>query len=141
MKIHYFNGKLSSGFVALFSGRMLQFAGNGMLGLFLPVYLLLQFNLKIEYVLLWYLAGHLFYAILLPWGAQFLNKFGMRRSLRVSVFLDALYLGCVYLIAYNVLFFAGAAIFFITLLNMDKFLKSCRKNYPGSQTKWCFADC
>ncbi len=102
---HYFNSKLSSGFVALFSGRMMQFAGAGMLGLFIPVYLYLQYGQNAQAVLLWYLAGHLLYAIILPWGVQFINKFGMRRSIQVSVFFDAIYLSAIFLIAYNTLVF------------------------------------
>ena len=111
----YFNRKLSAGFVALFTGRMLQFAGNGFIGLFLPVYLYINFGMNITYVFAWYLIGHVAYAIILPWGAQFFNKFGMRRSLRISVFVDALYLGCVYLIAYNLVVFTLLSLFLLPL--------------------------
>ncbi len=107
---HYFNGKLSSGFVALFSGRMMQFAGSGMLGLFIPVYLYLQYGQSTEAVLLWYLVGHLLYGIILPWGVRFINKFGMRRSIQASVFFDAVYISAIFLIAYYPLVFTAVSI-------------------------------
>ncbi len=114
-KYHYFNNKLSAGFVSLFSGRMIQFAANGLVGLFLPVYLLIHFQLNIVYVMLWYLAGHISYALFLPIGAQWLNKFGLRRALRASVFFDALFYVCIILMPRNVLAFALLALVIITL--------------------------
>lgn len=115
---HYFNAKLSSGFVSLYTGRMLQFAGSGVLGLFMPIYLLLQFKMEVSLVLIWYMAGHLFYMILLPWGAQFFNKFGLRRSLRISVFFDAAFLAFVYLIAENAAVFVPLSLIFIVLARL-----------------------
>ncbi len=100
-KFNYFNGKLSQGFVALFSGRMIQFAGAGLIGLFLPVFLYTHLGYDFRFVFLYYLAGHLFYVLLLPWGIQILNKIGLRRSLRASVFFDASYFLCFFLFDYN----------------------------------------
>lgn len=100
-KLNYFNGKLSQGFVALFSGRMIQFVGAGLIGLFLPVFLYTRLNYDFRLVFLYYLAGHLLYASLLPWGIQILNKIGLRRSLRASVFFDAFYYLCFFLFDYN----------------------------------------
>ncbi|MCK5211741.1 MFS transporter [Candidatus Parcubacteria bacterium] len=119
---HYFNSKLSSGFVALFSGRMMQFAGAGMLGLFLPVYLYMHMGYKISYVLLWYLAGYLGYLIILPIGARFLNKIGLRRSLRISIIFDALYLSSVFLVAKDPVIFGVLAVILIVLARMTFWL-------------------
>jgi len=102
---HYFNKKLSPGFVALFSGRMIQFVAGGLIGLFLPIFLLTKLNYKIEYVFLYFLIGHLGYGILLPLGAQFLNKIGLRRSLRISVFLDGAFYTCLFLLDKSPLFY------------------------------------
>ncbi len=118
-KYHYFNGKLSSGFVSLFSGRMLQFAASGILGLYLPIYLLINFGMEIKYVILWYLAGHLGYMLALPFGVRFLNRFGLRRSLRISVFFDGLVYTSIFLIGRNVPVFAALS---VILLIPDRLL-------------------
>jgi len=118
MNIHYFNEKLSPGFVALYSGRMLQFAASGLLGLFLPVYLLMQMGYNITYVMLWYLAGHIGYLFILPWGARVLNKIGLRRSLRISVFFDVLLYSSIFLIAKDPLLFSIISVIFIILTRM-----------------------
>jgi len=118
MNIHYFNGKLSSGFVALYSGRMLQFAASGLLGLFLPVYLLMQMGYNVIYVMLWYLAGHIGYILILPLGARVLNKIGLRRSLRISVFFDALLYTSIFLIARDPFLFSIISVIFLVLTRM-----------------------
>jgi len=100
-KLRYFHNNLSPGFVALFSGRMIQFAAGGLLGLFLPIFLLTKLNFQIEYVFLYYIVGYLAYALLLPLGAQFLNKIGLRRSLRISVLLDGAFYTCFFLFDKN----------------------------------------
>src|SRR3989339_402410 len=81
---------LSAGFVSLFSGRMIQHAGTSLI-------------------------GHLIYAVLLPWGAQFLNKIGLRRSLQISIPILAGYYVAIYFIVSDVLFFSVLAIFAITI--------------------------
>ena len=114
-RIKYFNGHLSQGFVSLFSGRMIQYVAYNLIGLFLPIYLLLAFNYEIKYVLSFFLAGHILYGLFLPLGVQFLNKIGLRRSLRISIFLFASYYVCLFLLDYNLIIFLSLAIIFLTL--------------------------
>lgn len=114
-KLKYFNNKLSPGFVALFSGRMIQFIASGLLGLFLPIFLFVKLNYRIEYVFLYFAAGWLLYGLLLPIGAQLLNKIGLRRSLRISVFLDGLYYACLYFVDKDLYLFLILSIIVITL--------------------------
>jgi YQGE family putative transporter len=114
-KLHYFQGKLSQGFVALYSGRMIQFIGAGLLNLFLPIFLLLTFNYRIELVFLYYIAGFLGYILLLPYGARILNKIGLRRSLIISIFFAAAYYFCLFLVGYNVFLFIILSIITIIL--------------------------
>ncbi|MDP3043251.1 MAG: MFS transporter [bacterium] len=114
-KLKYFNNKLSPGFVALFSGRMIQFIASGMLGLFLPIFLFIKLGHRVEYVFLYFLIGWLLYALLLPAGAQLLNKIGLRRSLRISVFLDGLYYVCLYFIDKDPYLFLTLSMIVITL--------------------------
>jgi MFS family permease len=114
-KLKYFNNKLSPGFVALFSGRMIQFIASCLLGLFLPIFLFTKLNYRIEYVFLYFAAGWLLYGLLLPIGAQLLNKIGLRRSLRISVFLDGLYYACLYFVDKDPYLFLTLSMVVITL--------------------------
>lgn len=114
-RFHYFNGSLNSGFVALFTGRLLQFAGLGAIDLFLPIYLLIHFGMNPSIVILWFLAGHLIYSLVVPLGARFLSYFGLRRALRLSVFLEALYLTSILFIPQNPLLYGFVAMGFIVL--------------------------
>lgn len=90
-KFHYFNGDISPGFVSLFSARMTLRVSTALLGLFLPIFLYRLFEFNIIYVLVYYMVGHILYAVAVPWGCQYLNKLGLRRSLRISVVMGAFY--------------------------------------------------
>jgi len=105
---HYLEGKLSHGFVSLFTGRMIQFAAQGLIGLFVPMFLYVQFDYNVIYVFYYYIIGSFFYALFLPLGARVLNKYGLRRSLQTSVFFDAAFFCCF-------LFYDRAPIFFLIL--------------------------
>ncbi|MEA2065144.1 MAG: MFS transporter [Patescibacteria group bacterium] len=112
-KIKYFNNHLSPGFVSLFSGRMIQFAAQGLIGLFLPIFLLTKLNYKIEYVFLYYIIGYLSYALLLPIGAQFLNKIGLRQALRISVIFDGMFYTCFFMVDKNPTLFLPLSLIFL----------------------------
>jgi len=115
LKVNYFNNHLSPGFVALFSGRMFQFIGSSLIGIFLPIYLLNVFDLDIKAVFYYFLAAHLLYALFLPLGARLINHIGLNNSLRTSVFLFAIYYLCLYLLKYDVYTFIFLAIVVLTL--------------------------
>lgn len=118
LKINYFNGQLSQGFVALFSGRMIQFAALGLIGLFLPIFLFLKFDYNVIYVYLFYLVGHLAYALILPYGARFLNKIGLKKSLQVSVFFDSAFYIFIYFIDRNPVLFITLSMVSIVLARL-----------------------
>ncbi len=109
-KLNFFNSNFSQGFTALFSGRMIQFVGYSLLGLFIPVFLLIAFGYRIESVFLFYLVSHLAYGLILPLGAQVLNKIGLRRSIRISIFLFAGYYACLFFTEYNLNLFVVLAL-------------------------------
>lgn len=100
-KLKYFNHRLSPGFVALFSGRMIQFAAQGLVGLFLPIFLLIKLNYNIEYVFVYFIISSVSYSLALPIGAQFLNKIGLRRSLQISVIFDGMFYACFFMFDKN----------------------------------------
>lgn len=89
--MHYFEKKLSPGFVALFSGKAIMNIASGLFSLFFPIFLYQVFNEQIEPVAFYYLIGSVIYVLLLPWAVKFLNKFGFRRALRFSAFFGACY--------------------------------------------------
>ena len=115
IKINYFNHHLSQGFTALFSGRTIQFTANLLLGLFMPIFFLTKFNYEVSYVFLYYLTGNFLYAIILPWGARVLNKIGLRRSLRTSVFLVSLFYASLFLVDSHLTIFIILSLIIITL--------------------------
>jgi len=115
LKVNYFNGRLSPGFISLFSGRMLQFVGWSLIGIFLPIFLLKVFNFNVELVFLYYLATHFCYVLFMPAGAKLINRIGLNSSLRFSVLLFALYFLCLYLTKYDVTTFIFIALLIIPL--------------------------
>ncbi|MFH1427418.1 MAG: hypothetical protein ABIG60_02720 [Patescibacteria group bacterium] len=98
----YFKGRISQGFVALYSGRTVLRVAAGLVGLFLPIFLYELFNLRIQYVIYYYLIGHLLYGLTVAWGCKYLNKIGLRRSLRISIIWGSLY--------YVIFYFLGRSV-------------------------------
>ncbi len=94
----YFKGRVSHGFVSLFSGRMVLRISSALLGIFLPIFLYEIFNFNFRYVVYYYLVAHFLYGTSVAWGAKYLNKVGLRRSLRISIFIGALYYFIFYLL-------------------------------------------
>ena len=94
----YFDGKISHGFVSLYTGKTIVMIATGLLGLFLPIFIYNLFGQNFQYTAIYFAIGHLFYAVAVTLGAKFLNKFGFRRSLRISIFLGAAYYAVFYFI-------------------------------------------
>jgi MFS family permease len=78
------------GFLGLYFGRVVMTVSGALMGIFLPIFLYNLFNKNIHAVMLYYLIGCLVYMLLLPFGIQFLNKFGFRKSLIVATLAAAL---------------------------------------------------
>jgi len=87
----YFDKPLSSGFIYLYTGRTIMMIGGALLGLFLPIFLFELFNKNFIAVVLYYAIGFFLYGITITVGAKFLNKFGFKKALQVSVLLAALF--------------------------------------------------
>ena len=114
----YFNNHLSRGFISLYYGRTIQHIGYSLIGLFLPIYLMTNYGGKIEFVLCFYLISHIVYGLVIPIGAQFLNKIGLRRSLHISIFFFVSYYICLFLIDKNIILFSILALIFLTFGRM-----------------------
>jgi MFS family permease len=89
--LKYFKGRISQGFVSLYSGRMVLRITDGLLGLFLPIFLYKLFNHDLRAVIYYYLIGNFLYGLTVAWGAKYLDKVGIRRSLRISIMWGAIY--------------------------------------------------
>jgi len=94
----YFDKPLSQGFVSLYTGRTIMMIGGALLGLFLPIFLYELFNQNFIAVVIYYGIGYFIYGITITLGAKFLNKFGFKKALQVSVILAALFYVVFYLI-------------------------------------------
>ncbi len=88
---NYFDGKISHGFVSLYTGKTIVMISSGLLGLFIPIFIYNLLDQSFIYLALYFLAGHVSYMLLLFFGVRFLNKFGFRRALKTSVFLGSFY--------------------------------------------------
>lgn len=96
LKARYFEKDLSQGFVALLSGRLVQSVADNLINLFLPIFLFIKLGHDFKKVLLFFGVSWLAYALLLPLGAQILDRIGLNRSIRIGVIFDALTLTCFY---------------------------------------------
>jgi len=97
----YFDGKVSHGFVSLYTGKIIHMIAAGLVGIFMPIFIFNLFNQNFQKTALFYLASYLLYLISLFLGVRFLNKFGFRRALRLSVFMGAAYYLLFYFIDEN----------------------------------------
>jgi len=101
----YFDRHISHGLISLFTGKAIMNIASGFFGIFLPIYLYGLFHQDAKYVAFYYLLGSFTYFVFLIFGAKFLNRFGFRRSLRISTLLGATYyLGLYFLKEDNFLF-------------------------------------
>ncbi|MCG2694748.1 MFS transporter [Candidatus Parcubacteria bacterium] len=87
----YFDNNFSDGFWALFGAKTVIMIATGFLGIFLPIFLFNLFDGNIQKVALYFGCSSLIYIFTVPLGAQFLNDFGFRNALRLSVFWGALF--------------------------------------------------
>jgi len=64
----------------------------------------------------------LIYALFVPLGAQWLTRIGMRRSLRISVFFDASYYVCLFMVSYSPSIFLPLSVIIVTFGRMTFWL-------------------
>lgn len=83
------NKELRRGFLGLYFGRMAMSIANGLLGIFLPIFLYNLFDGNVALVMLYYGIAGATYLFLVAFGARFLNRFGFRKSLVLGSFLAA----------------------------------------------------
>lgn len=116
MEAKYFDGKISHGFVSLYTSKTFIRVAVGLLGLFIPIFLYELFDKNFTYVAVYYLIGHSLYALSVAFGAQFFNKFGFRKALQLGSVWGALFFTVFYFINEGNLFYMlGLSLVVITL--------------------------
>ncbi len=94
----YFDGKVSAGFMSIYTSRTIGRISLAMMGLFLPIFLFQLFDGNIRTVMIYYIIDRMLYVLLLPFGAKLaLNKIGIKRSMIVSTLWIVLYFVVFYL--------------------------------------------
>ncbi|PIR94238.1 hypothetical protein COT97_01975 [Candidatus Falkowbacteria bacterium CG10_big_fil_rev_8_21_14_0_10_39_11] len=89
--IHDFkNVKLSGPLTALYSNQLIQQIANGLLGLFIPVFLYQRLQ-SFTLVALYFLVSYGLWFLLVPIGAKMMTAFGIKKSLIISVVFVAMY--------------------------------------------------
>ena len=78
--------------MSVYSGRMILSITGQLFGLFLPIFLYQLFNFNITWVLVYYIFQDLAYFLMLPFACRlFMNRLGLKDSLRLAVILGSVY--------------------------------------------------
>ena len=135
--------KFSSDFKLLCVYHTIVSLANGMMGLFLPIFLLKEFDNSIKWVIIFYMLGFALYGLLVPFGAMFMSKIGLRKSMIFGRFWLILFFVCLYFFHANPLLFSilsNIVLLFFRLLYWTpyhvSFLKFTDGKYRGRQMAW-----
>lgn len=104
-----FKPALSGGVVALYTNRLIQQLAAGLLGLFLPVFLLQKYQ-SINLVLLYYFFSFSLYLFLAAPGAIIASKITFKKALILSVFGGTTAYVCFYFFDRNILLLSILAV-------------------------------
>ncbi|MDX9893781.1 MAG: MFS transporter [Patescibacteria group bacterium] len=106
--------KISRGVIALYANRAIQNMAVGLLGFFLPVFLLDKFQ-SINLVLLFYLVAAIFYLFLAAPGVMIASRITFRKALILSVVAGTLFYIFLSLLGFNLWLFSALAIVALTV--------------------------
>lgn len=98
--------------------RVILQVANGMLGLFLPVFLYLVYDQNIYYVIYYFLFGYLAYFFTCPIGAGIMSRINLKRTLIISIPFLVLHHVCFYFFEESVLPLTVASLVFLTVYRM-----------------------
>lgn len=82
-----------TGFWRLYLGRTFLTLPAHIVGLFLPIFLFVLFGEELWPVFVYYVLGHLAYALCVPLGARFLNSAGYPHSIALATLFNTLFFG------------------------------------------------
>ncbi len=112
----YFKHKFKEGFLNLYGAKVILMIASGFLGLFTPLFLFELFDNDIRWVVAFFGFVSLLYAFTVSFGAMFLNRFGFRNALRLSLLLGASWYAGLYFLNKENLFFLIPALVVVLLL-------------------------
>jgi MFS family permease len=100
----YIKRSLTHNFRMIFFSRITLNSGTQLMGIFLPIFLYQFFGLNLFWTMAYYLINDFIFLSLMAAGCSyFINKFGINRSLQISIFFGALHYGSLFLIDYFLL--------------------------------------
>ncbi|MBU1131268.1 MFS transporter [Patescibacteria group bacterium] len=108
---------LSPGLSSLYTSRAIVLIASGFLGLFLPVFLLIQYK-DLKTTILFYLISWFLYLMLVAPGAKLMNVFGLKRVFIASLPFLALFYGSLYFFEKDIWLFTILAIVTLTFYRM-----------------------
>ena len=76
--------KISKELAILFSAQLIKSLGWGMTGVFLPIFLYEQFG-SLEKLFIYYIVSSLYFILTISLGAKVMTKFGMKKSMILSL--------------------------------------------------------
>ncbi len=95
----YITKSLTYNFRMIFFSRITLNSGTQLMGLFLPIFLYEFFGLNLFWVITYYLINDFVFLSLMAVGCSyFINKFGINKSLQISIFFGALHYAVFFLI-------------------------------------------
>ncbi|HEY4486855.1 MAG TPA: MFS transporter [Candidatus Paceibacterota bacterium] len=117
--MNYFDGKLQRGFLLLLSSRAINQIGEGLLGIFIPIFLYTLFEKNIYLLFFYYLLGFLLFGFLVAPGARLINKTGFKNALITgSISVVLFYVTLVFAEKWNVWYFIFSSIATLTLFRI-----------------------
>jgi hypothetical protein len=100
----YISRSLTYNFKMIFLSRITINSAAQLMSLFMPIFLFQFFGLKIYWVLVYYLINDFLFLSLMAKGCSyFINKYGINRSLQISVIFGSLHYVSLFLIDYFLL--------------------------------------
>lgn len=110
--------ELSRDFKILCFYQTITALADGMVSLFLPIFLFKQFHQSISLVIIFYAVGYLFYALLVPFGAMVMNKIGLKKSILLGRFFILPFYISLCFFKNSPLFFTILAVLFLLLFRL-----------------------
>lgn len=135
----YSGNILPAGLVSLYISRTIVLIAGGFMGLFLPVFLLIQYK-SLNATIIFYFIGWLAYLLLAPLGARLINVFGIKRCLMIALNFLALFYVSLYFFEKDLLTFTVLALIILTCYRLffwvpyhTEFAKISEKKIRGKQ--------
>ncbi len=85
MKFKYFDGKINKSFFLLFEARVVTKIGQGLVALFVPIFLFNVFGGNLQKVVIYYIAVNILLVAGFVWAAKLLSVIGFRKGFYIGI--------------------------------------------------------